>query len=295
MRHPALTAALAYLLSICPYHESCMSSRDVEIIRDIPYARASGHWSANMARDNDVLAQIRMFRHTRAERELELTMDIYRPADGERHPLVMLIHGGAYYANSKDSPPVSNLCRDIAGQGYVCASINYRMGYRLNRSSVQKARMNALEDASDAMNFLLGHSVDYAIDTSSVFIGGASSGAITALMLADGVPNLKGIINMWGGVDSLDCLDGCQAPILSIHGDRDKTVPYEEGYPLGGRLMGYLYGSKAIMDRCRTIGREAELLTLEGYRHAPYRNRDFSLNQNYEIIRDRIIDFLKSH
>lgn len=286
MKHQVLTIALAYLLSICP---------NLEIIHDVPYARALGHWSENMARDNDVMAQVRMFKYTKVERELELTMDIYKPADRERHPLVMLIHGGAYYANSKVSPPVSNLCRDIAGHGYVCASINYRMGYRLNRGSVQKARMNAFEDASNAINFLLGHSGDYAIDTSSVFIGGASSGAITALMLADSVSNLKGIINMWGGVDSLECLDGCQVPILSIHGDCDKTVPYEEGYPLGGRLMGYLYGSKAIVDRCKTIGREADLLTIQGYRHAPYRDRDFSLNQNYEIIRDRILSFLESH
>lgn len=271
----------------------------IQIVRDVPYARAIGYWSDNPAKDKDIAAQLRMFPKTSKRRELELTMDIYRPQDEEKHPLIMLIHGGAYYANNKESEPVASLCRDLAQCGYVCASINYRMGYHLTRASVQRAKKEAAEDAANALEFLIRKSGEYGIDSSVIFIGGASSGAIAAISLAckatlpsgAPLPEIRGIIDMWGGVTDLEQLDTSDAALLAIHGSEDKTVPYDEGYPLGGRMLGYVYGSKPLVARQLELNKKARLVTLDGYKHAPYRNKDFSFNENYEIILAEIFDF----
>ena len=271
-------------------------STSVRIYEDVPYAHAEGYWCDNPAHDNDVAAQVRMFPKVLRRRDLELTMDIYCPETSSGtascRPLVMLIHGGAYYANSKRSEPVASLCRDLAARGYVTASINYRLGYHLTGASVRKARENAVDDASAALDFLLENGAGYGIDTSFVIVGGASSGAITALTLASRDDRVCGIIDLWGAVDRLDLLDSCNAGLLAIHGNVDTTVPYDEGYPLGGRLMGYMYGSRPLVARRLAQGHDARLVTLDGYGHAPYREKDFSFNENYPLMLNEILVFL---
>jgi len=286
------------MLSILLFMLLQTSIPSFEVHHDVPYSQAKGYWSSSSIKENNFVAQAFQLCKTHKEKDLCLNMDIYIPNDSTdaHRPLVMLLHGGAFFANNKQSSPVGMLCEALAENGFVAASVNYRMGFKLNRESVSKTEGNALEDAKNALLFLTSHSREYHIDTTKLFIGGASSGAITTLRLAadPDIPDILGIIDMWGGVDSLSQLDSTDAAVIAFHGEDDTKVPYTEGYPLGGkRLMSYMYGSKPFIERRVTQGYKAELVSFAGYGHAPYRDKNYQLNSNYPVIRDRIVQFVK--
>jgi len=268
----------------------------VEIQQNVPYSQTRGYWCESKMRDNNFFAQAFQLPKAWWERDLTLKLDIYRPHEaGEKLPLVMLMHGGAYFANSKASMPVSALCRDLAANGYVAVSIDYRMGFNLHRRSVDRAAAYALEDARNALDFLLAHASEYGIDTSRIFVGGASSGAITTMKLAaqNDNANILGIIDMWGGVERLELLDDTDAALIAFHGDKDTTVPFAEGYPMGGKsLMHYLYGSAPLVEHLQSKGHDARLVIFPGYAHAPFREKDYTVNSNYDSIRDWVLSFL---
>lgn len=268
----------------------------VEIHQNVTYARSRGYWCETRGRDDNFAAQALRLPKAWWERDIDLKMDIYRPHLEEGPlPLVMLMHGGAFFANSKESMPVSLLCRDLAERGCVAVSIDYRMGFNLHRKSVRRAEEYALEDARCALHFLTENAESYGIDTSCIFVGGASSGAITTLRLAASEKecNIMGVIDMWGAVDTLELLDDTDVALIAFHGDRDDTVPYNEGWPMGGKLlMSYMYGSKPLVEHLQERGRDARLVSFEGYAHAPYRDSDHSTNANLDTIRTEVVAFV---
>ena len=55
----------------------------------------------------------------------KVTADIFRPANDEICPAVLMIHGGAW--SSGDKWHLHDHARELAQQGYVAISINYRL------------------------------------------------------------------------------------------------------------------------------------------------------------------------
>lgn len=274
-----------------------MKNNTFQIRRDIVYATVEGYWSENFHSEKNLPAQAWQMTKTFRKRPLDLRMDVYSPVGGSSklRPAVILLHGGSFYMNSKLFEPANSLCCFLASNGYVAFSINYRMGFRPTKASIRKARGNAVEDAASALDYIVSHSEEFGIDGSRVAMGGSSSGAITSLALAfsERGRRIKAVINMWGGVDKLETMDTYDTPIISFHGDADRTVPYDEGVPMNlPAFMDRMYGSKAITERRLAQGRVARLVSFPGYAHAPQRNRDLSFNANWPSIRDGILEFL---
>lgn len=122
-----------------------------------------------------------------ATKKLDLDMDIYYPQEpfkGERRPLLMLIHGGAFYNGDKQDIGFPELGRHFAERGYVVASINHRLGFMLMGADVERAGYRALQDAHAAVCYLIKNADEFSIDTTKIFTAGTSAGAITALNLA---------------------------------------------------------------------------------------------------------------
>ena len=119
-------------------------------------------------------------------RNLNLDMDVYYPQTppSRPRPLLLLIHGGAFYNGDKQAVGYPEMGRYFAQRGYVVASINYRLGFKPMAADVDRAGYRALQDAYAAARFLLNNADEYGIDTSSLFVAGTSAGAITALNLA---------------------------------------------------------------------------------------------------------------
>ena len=197
-----------------------------------------------------------------AKERLDLDMDIYYPATppGEgRRPLLLLIHGGAFFNGDKQSVGYPEMARHFASRGYVVSSINYRLGFKPSADAVDCAGYRALQDAHAAVCYLIDNADEFGIDTTKIFAAGTSAGAITALNLAfmeeDNRPactyhigpinavagdhdrpfHVNAVVNMWGAVHDLSMINNSPGTsILSFHGDADHIVPYAFGYPFDG-------------------------------------------------------------
>lgn len=163
----------------------CETLFAVEKTSDITYARARGFWT-EIPQEVPVIDKISQVGDAIIATPLDLHLDIFRPKDDtlKKRPMIMFIQGGAFYFGSKDDKAPSQWCQHFASQGYVAVSIDYRIGYIPTKANIVRAAYRAVQDAHAAMRFLVAHQEEYGIDTTMMFVGGTSSGAVTALNLA---------------------------------------------------------------------------------------------------------------
>ena len=156
---------------------------EVKVERDVVYSIAEGYWAE--APDSFWRRTMLLFRRSGALRPIELKMDIYMPADdhGARRPLLLMLHGGSYLFGHKTEAGQAEWCRYFASLGYVAASIDYRLGFHLDKDDFSRAEKQAVEDAENALGYLLGRA-DLLIDAGEVFLAGTSAGAAVSLFMA---------------------------------------------------------------------------------------------------------------
>ncbi|MEE8414581.1 MAG: alpha/beta hydrolase [Dehalococcoidales bacterium] len=117
-----------------------------------------------------------------------MQLDLYLPAEvTEPLPVIVWIHGGAWRMGDKEGntgrkPPV-----DIMDQGYVFASINYR----LSHEAIFPAQIH---DCKAAIRWLRAHSKEYYIDPERIGVWGSSAGGHLAALLGTsiGISELEG-------------------------------------------------------------------------------------------------------
>ena len=304
----------------------------VEKNSDITYARAKGFWT-EMPQEVPAIDKISQVGNAIIAAPLDLHLDIFRPKDDtlQKRPMIMFIQGGAFYFGAKDDKAPARWCQHFASQGYVAVSIDYRIGYIPTRASIGRAAYRAVQDAHAAMRFLVVHQEEYGIDTTMMFVGGTSSGAVTALNLAfltnemrpgythkgfmrselgdiDTCGNaikkpfrIRGLVEMWGAMPDTAMMRGHNIPILAIHGDADKVMPYDYGYPfavadpLNTLIVDKMYGATSIVDQANRLGYQARLVTFNGCKHALHMDpKTKELNDNFFVIQDEMSDFFYS-
>ena len=239
---------------------------------NVVYGQASGYWGSypeTPGGENDYVRIVKpKVKELIREKDVSLTMDVYQPvcSDSIRRPLLMFIHGGAFFNGDKQCPAFKRWGEYFASLGYVVASINYRLGFGPTKEGVDRAGYKAVQDAHAAMRYLVHHADEYHINTNFLFVGGSSAGGITALNLAfmrnhnrpptvydgrirltgdsdlgfiDAVSpqltdtfTIKAVVNMWGAVHDTAMLPNSpKTAILSFHGDADRIVAYGHDYP----------------------------------------------------------------
>lgn len=277
---------------------------------DVIYGKAMGYWTSLQGVEADISkaftsGYIKSFKN----KELDLSLDLYIPEKPEGNkPLIMFMHGGAFYVGDKKEPAYIDFCEYFASLGYVTASINYRMGFHLGKGEIERAGYVALQDAHAAMRYIVSNADRYGIDKNRIFVAGSSAGSITALNLAfmdeDSRPEssyggkglfndndlgeidksgneikesfkIKAVANMWGAVSNLGMINNRRSDIISFHGDADAIVPYAAGFPFSSAgksvarmLSDTLYGSFCIDSVARKLGRRTEMHTFKGEGHA---------------------------
>ena len=295
----------------------------------VTYAVAQGYWSEL---DDDTPAGRKLMMMDKAvdERELSLRLDLYLPKNDtlSHRPLVMLMHGGSFYFGTRKDPAIAQWCEHLASLGYVAASIDYRMGFVPTAPDIERAGYRAIQDAHAALRYLVANQDKYGIDTSFIFVGGCSAGAITALGLAfmtnetrpgasyatsssrdlgdietsgNNLKNrfsIKGVVDMWGALPDTSMMRSRNMPILAFHGDKDDIVPYDHNYPferageIKKLLTNKMFGSSCIVDYAQRHGRKAKLYTFEGFKHSPHRDpKTKEPNQNFYLIQDKMAAF----
>jgi len=246
---------------------------------DVPYANAKGYWTS-YPDTGDSNFQIFVSRIGDLKmKQQELTMDVYMPDDdgSATRPLLVLIHGGAFYNGDKADLSFPEWARYFAGLGYVVASVNYRLGFHMTTASVEKAGYRAVQDVNAAIVRLVHDKDKYGIDPERVFVAGTSAGGITALNVAfmrdENIPasakeeggvmdvnksivepfTIRAVGNMWGAVEDTSILDNAQTAVISIHSRGDHVVPFGADHAFSDFfankiLFPITYGSGVITD-----------------------------------------------
>jgi acetyl esterase/lipase len=109
-----------------------------------------------------------------------LTLDIYTPKPSPiALPFVLFVHGGGWNSgDSRHAPPFPDFPRALAGlaaQGYVVASVNYRLSQEAHFPA-------ALQDVKAAIRWLRSHASDYGGDPTRLAVWGMSAGGQLAAM-----------------------------------------------------------------------------------------------------------------
>ncbi|MEO6305325.1 MAG: T9SS type A sorting domain-containing protein [Bacteroidia bacterium] len=113
-----------------------------------------------------------------------LLLDFFEPFGDtvSKRPLILYLHGGGFNDTNQSRKliHIKAFCDSFALRGYAVAAVDYRLDTG-GSSLSNRAIINAMHDAKSAIRFFKANRLIYRIDTSKIFIGGESAGAITAL------------------------------------------------------------------------------------------------------------------
>lgn len=117
----------------------------------------------------------------------DLQLDVYRPADRELRPAVLLVHGGGWVAGSRQME--RSFARHLAARGYVAVPVSYRLG-------AAGRFPHAIHDLKAAVRWLRAHAADHAIDPTHIgIIGGSAGGTLAAFVGAtNGLAEFEGTV-----------------------------------------------------------------------------------------------------
>ena len=114
------------------------------------------------------------------------TANIYLPEDRSAPSPLVIVAGGGVFEYLSDLKRLDPLCQMLADRGIAAAAIRYRNvpGASEDPSKTAIAQTYVDQDISAAVRFFRKESLRYKIDTTKIFTGGYSSGAIGALIQA---------------------------------------------------------------------------------------------------------------
>ena len=145
-------------LSVFPLLSCAEDSHRLPVIRDVEYARVGEH---------------------------VLKLDLHRPIDKPRSPLIVWVHGGAWRSGSKSNMPLGR----IVDEGYAIASVDYRL-------STDARFPGQIHDIKAAVRFLRAHGDQWRLASKKIVVAGDSAGAHLAALVgvSNGNKELEGEI-----------------------------------------------------------------------------------------------------
>lgn len=214
--------------------------------------------------------------------------DFYEPAGDTTasRPLIIWLHGGGFKFGKKTSAGTPVWSKTFARRGYVCAALNYRLSKKhplKNFTDLVQGCADAIADVQEAIAFFKKQSRQYRIDSTRIVLAGNSAGGMIALQAVyssswemaqlihqgDSVmpagyrhnpQQIAAVVNCWGALFDTTWLQNTSTPIVSIHGQRDRVVPYDHQNPS-------LYGSLAIHRLADPLHIPNKIKIFEGYGH----------------------------
>jgi acetyl esterase/lipase len=113
------------------------------------------------------------------------TLDVYTPAEGKNHPVVVWIHGGGWH--SGDKKDVKHKPQVFVDRGFVFVSINYRLQLWTDPHLSPGVTIKQIaEDVARAIRWTHDHAGDYGGDPNTMLVMGHSAGAqLAALVCTD--------------------------------------------------------------------------------------------------------------
>lgn len=198
-------------------------------------------------------------------------------------------------------------------------------------SELERAMYRATQDTRSALRFLSDNKNIYGINPEFCFVGGNSAGGFISLFAcfmeehekmqsAVGNPfklqsdlgcldcsgntnkseyRIRRAVSMWGGINDLEIIDDYEKiPVLLIHGDADQIVPYNYDYPfsnvsaeMASVFTKKVYGSMPVYEKMQSLSFDAELFSLIGEGHEPFKDENQMYAENYDAIKNKILTF----
>jgi acetyl esterase/lipase len=161
-------------------------------------------------------------------------LDLYVPPEGQRLPLIIWVHGGAFRAGSKEGGvPLQYL-----SAGYAVASLNYR----LSQHAIFPAQ---IEDVKAAVRWLRANAQTYRLDPSRFGAWGPSAGGHLVAMLGttgdikefevganlDISSRVQAVVDYFGPTDFLQ-MDAQRLPNGMVHDAPDSPESQLIGGPI---------------------------------------------------------------
>ncbi|HEY6328867.1 MAG TPA: alpha/beta hydrolase [Blastocatellia bacterium] len=153
-------------------------------------------------------------------------------------PGVIVIHGGE---GGKEST-LEKFCVPLVQHDFVVANVEYRPA--------------AVDDIVQAAQWFRNHAERFKVDPKVISVLGEAGGGHLALSAGMNPASIKisAIINFYGASgDATASIRRGLPPILTIHGDADSVVPYDQ--------------SVRLTEALKAAGDDAELITVPGGQH----------------------------
>ncbi len=240
----------------------------------------------------------------------ETVLDILQSkrATGQKRPGVIVIHGGGWVEGDKEHM-VATFCIPYLEQGFVVANVDYRLA---KTALAPAAVTDVLKAAGWFRNNAKRYGVD---TRRIVVTGDSAGGHLALMVgmapksaKLGPAAKVAAVVNWYGITDVVDQIEGPNMreyavawlpentpdrerlarrvspmtyvrkglpPVLTIHGDTDPTVPYQQGIEL----------TKALRDH----GVDAEMISVPGGQHG-----NFGAGETAEL-NTKVLDFLKRH
>ncbi len=228
----------------------------------------------------------------------KLQADLYRPADKELRPVVVLIHGGGWATGDKWN--MADHARELARAGFVVFNINYRLAPKWKFPT-------QVDDCRAALKWVVREADTHRIDAKRIGVYGYSAGAHLAALVACNPtaeqPAIKAVVAggapcdfselelrnrtlaYWLGGSRGERPDVYKAasprlhaspedpPFFFFHGDQDGLVPLDN--------------SRCLHDALQKCGIESVFMQVDGQGHLmTFLNRE---------ARTKAVEFLKKH
>lgn len=220
-------------------------------------------------------------------------MDVYEPLGDTvtQRPLIIFMHGGAYWKGSKNDPSQVAMANEFAKMGYVYCNSNYRLELSpvslLFPNMMLKAVARGVQDMKTLVKYFFysarHEGNPFGIDTTKVFLCGSSAGAFNALhtvfldeednmdpqwtawmeeagggfgefQFIDFGKKIKGVVNINGALGDKSYMDNNHIPFLSVHNIYDPQVPFNRGKPYGIESLMKVDGSNVLHAKASELG-----------------------------------------
>jgi len=215
----------------------------------------------------------------------ELKLDLSVPEGAGPFPVCILVHGGGFERGDKQKQP-KHWFAPLSAAGYAWVSINYRL-------APAHKYPGSVEDVVTAIRWVKAHAKEHCLDPSRIVLIGESAGGylvnkVGTMNQEDA--RVAAVVSFYGAADLLFRLKSSNGkpsitfsnyfgvtedneatrkflveaspathirpglpPFLLIHGNKDKTVPYEQSVKFFAKL--------------KAAGVPAEFITIEGGGH----------------------------
>lgn len=222
-----------------------------------------------------------------------ILMDVFEPKNDtmQLRPLVIFMHGGAYWTGTKDYQSQIALGEDFAKRGYVFCSATYRLEASpislLFQDKMLKAVGRGVQDTKKLVRYFFNSARDssnpFRIDTTKIFLCGGSAGAFNVMhtVYLDSLDNLnldwktalnqiggifgnydfidfsktiRGVVNINGALGDKSYLDNNHTPFLSVHNIYDPEIPFNRGRPYNIPFLMEVDGSNVLHTKAQQLG-----------------------------------------